>query len=112
MLPFKKAANITNITFDQEILFGTEIESFIEIPEVTPIPSHSIIYKTVTGIGATHSEIVSERSSIIVLPHISIIKSKHEYYKRKEINTLAIYGDVTYKDVLNHLLLDEDHAKE
>ncbi|MGY3215306.1 DEAD/DEAH box helicase family protein [Mucilaginibacter sp. HD30] len=104
--------DITNVTFDQVITYSKDVTYFKEIPEVTPIPTNSIVYKTVTGIGATHSEIVAERHSIIVLPHISIITSKHDYYKNeKGVKTLAIYGEVKVNVVREFLHNDDVHTK-
>ena len=37
------------------------------------IPTNSILDKTLTGLGATHSEIHSKRNSIIIEPKISQI---------------------------------------
>ncbi|MEZ2339405.1 DEAD/DEAH box helicase family protein [Mucilaginibacter sp. RCC_168] len=91
-----------NITFDKEIVFPIEITRFTEIPEVNPIPSNTIIYKTVCGLGATHSEIVSKRDSIIILPHLSIVKSKHNDPKYKD-STFAVHGEVTVEQVYNYL---------
>jgi hypothetical protein len=91
MLSTNTIFDITNVTFDQEIYYGKEVKHFTDIPNIFPIPTGSIIYKTVTGIGATHSEIVAPRHSIIVLPHVSIVTSKHQSYKDKGIETFAIH---------------------
>ena len=102
--------NITNIKYDKSYSFSKGQEHFTDIPEVNPIPTNSIIYKTITGIGATHSEIVAKRNSIIIFPHISIVTSKHEAYKN-EHNTLAIYGDVKYPEIYEYLTSDSEYAK-
>jgi hypothetical protein len=111
MIKFTHAPDITNIVFDKEIYYSEDVQFFIDIPEVTPIPSNAIICKTVTGIGATHSEIVAKRHSIIVLPHISIVTSKHKAYKEKGIETFAIHGDVDLKAVYEYLTNDSEYAK-
>jgi hypothetical protein len=111
MLSTNTTFDITNVIFDQEIYYGEEVEYFTDIPDVTPIRTDSIIYKTVTGIGATHSEIVAPRHSIIVLPHISIVTSKHKYYRSEGINTIAVYGDIKKDDIFNYLATCTGHAK-
>lgn len=111
MLTLTHIPDITNITFDREIYYSKDVNFFTDIAEITPIPTDYIIYKTVTGIGATHSEIVAKRHSIIVLPHISIVTSKHEHYKEKNIETFAIYGDVDVRAVYDYLTNDSDYAK-
>ncbi|WP_026896789.1 hypothetical protein [Daejeonella oryzae] len=86
---------------------------FNEIPGFEEIPTNTIIYKTKTGIGATFSEILSKRNSIIMLPHLSIIKNKQSKWGKK-YNTFAVYGDgqeTKYKDIVNYLLSDVKHKK-
>ena len=51
-----------------------------------------ILYKTLTGIGCTQAEIRADRNSIIMLPHVSIVKNKHRKHQFDQ-NTFAIYGD-------------------
>ena len=112
MKTYNKLMNITNVKFDEVITYSDDIEHFTEIKEAHPIRNNVILYKSVTGIGATHSEIVAQRDSIIVLPHISIITSKSEYYlKEKNIKTLAIHGNVTIKDVYDYFFNLEGYAK-
>ncbi len=55
------------------------------------IPSKVILSKTLTGIGATYSEIHSKRNSIIIEPNIPVIAGKCSLNK----NILPIYGNVT-----------------
>jgi len=112
MQTINKKTNITNIVFAHEIKFPEDVEHFTEIEGVYPIPAQSIIYKTVTGIGATHSEIVAPRNSIIVLPHISIVTSKHEYYKEKlKVNTFAVYGEISQHQIFEYLRTCQGHVK-
>lgn len=106
--------NITNVNYDKIIKFSCELQYFTEISEVNPIPNSTIIYKTVTGLGATHAEVAALRSSIIVLPHIAIVKSKHENYKTAfdgKYKTMAIYGKVSWREVADYLMSDVEHAK-
>jgi hypothetical protein len=103
--------NITNIKFDQIIYFSEDIEYFTEIEGINPIPTNTIVHKTITGIGATHSEIISDRHSIIVLPHISIVTSKNEHYKENNIETLAIHGEIKDDAIYRYLFEGPDNAK-
>jgi hypothetical protein len=94
---------INKIEYDLQIPFDRNTTKyFTDIPAIYPIPSHTIIYKTITGIGATYGEIKSDRHSIIVLPHISIVKSKHEHHKDSD-DTFAVYHEVTAKQVHEYL---------
>ncbi|WP_295767274.1 DEAD/DEAH box helicase [uncultured Mucilaginibacter sp.] len=98
-----KTPDITNVIFDQEIFYGEDVKYFTDILEMTPIPSKSIIYKTVTGIGATYSELVSKRHSIIVLPHISIITNKIKDCQENQIQALGVHGGISKDDIFNYL---------
>lgn len=40
------------------------------------IPTNTILDKTLTGLGATHSEIHSKRNSIIIEPNVTVILGK------------------------------------
>jgi hypothetical protein len=42
------------------------------------IPTNTIIYKTLTGIGATTLEMESARNSIIMEPNVPVIKGKKQ----------------------------------
>lgn len=108
--PFKTASNITNVQFDQVIEFNSDVEYFTNIDEVSPIPSNTIIYKTITGLGATHSEIVTERHSIIVLPYVAIIMNKQNEEKYKDV-IFAIHADVSVFEVAEYLMGGNEYAK-
>lgn len=95
--------DITNVAFDQIVYYSEKVEYFNQIPEVNPIPANSVIYKTVTGIGTTYTEIVEPRNSIIVLPNIAIIKNKAEQDYPEDIKVFAIYGKVTQDDIMEYL---------
>ncbi|MFD0751265.1 hypothetical protein ACFQZS_14030 [Mucilaginibacter calamicampi] len=95
---------ITNIEYDRQIPFDSKTTKyFTDIVSVYPIPAYTILYKTITGIGATFGEIKANRHSIIVLPHISIVKSKQEQHKLKD-DTFAVYHKVSIKQVLEYLV--------
>lgn len=93
------------VPFDEYIQDGSKLRptKFTDLPAIiNPIPTDTIIYKTVTGLGATYSEIVADRNSIIVLPNISIIKNKQLDHQERH-NTFAIWNEISKEKVLNHL---------
>lgn len=59
------------------------------------IPSNVILYKTLTGIGATYSEIKAQRHSIIIEPNVPVIIGKCNSDKHKNDNLLGVYEGVT-----------------
>ena len=95
--------NIQNVNFDVKVPFSKETFDNKtlnqDLSEVFPLRTNTILYKSKTGLGATYNEIEAPRHSIIVLPHISIIKSKHEYHKDIH-DTFPVHGEVTPKQIL------------
>ncbi|UKJ07790.1 hypothetical protein [Solitalea lacus] len=69
------------------------------------LPSNRIIYKTLTAIGATTSELESERHSIIIEPNLPVIKCK-------ETNEILGVSEGIYKDdIIDYLTNDVVHKK-
>lgn len=84
-----------------------------QVPGLEQIPSNCILYKTRTGIGATFSEVISKRHSIIMLPNVSIIKNKHGKYQSLH-ETFAVYGDsdqTKLDDIMWYMLSDIPYKK-
>jgi hypothetical protein len=72
--------------------------------EVLPvIPSNIILNKTITGIGATYTEIKAKRNSIIVEPNRPVIKGKCAQVKHKDDNLIGVYQGVNRKDIVKYL---------
>jgi len=68
---------------------------FTDVPELHPIKNNTIVDKTITGFGATYSEISYKlRNSIIVMPNIAIVEAKSIKHQ-EEFNTIGVWGDVT-----------------
>ena len=63
------------------------------------IPVNSVIYKKITGIGATTLEIESNRNSIIIEPNTPVIVCKTE----KHSNLLGVLEGVTTEHIINYL---------
>lgn len=101
---------IDDVRYDMEIPFSPDTKYFTEIPAVNPLPSNTIIYKSLTGIGASVCEILAARNSIIVLPHISIVKNKHEQHKNTD-NTFAVHGNISVEQILDYLTKDMETKK-
>jgi len=98
---------LEKIPFDLPINFPTDCKLSDNV-ELRKITTNWILYKTLPGIGATHSEIIAKRNSIIMLPHVSIIKNKQMKHNKKH-NTFAIHGDdreTKSKDIDAYLLRD------
>lgn len=71
------------------------------------IPSNCILNKTLTGLGATHSEIHSKRSSIIIEPNIPVILGKLDENENME----AVYAKCTPYNLKKYLQMDIQYKK-
>ena len=71
------------------------------------IPSNCILNKTLTGLGATHSEIHSKRSSIIIEPNIPVILGKLD----DNDNLEAVYAKCTPYNLKKYLQMDIPYKK-
>jgi len=72
------------------------------------IPSNTIIFKNITGIGATSLELEYERHSIIIEPNVPVIQGK----KKKHKDILAVYRGVTSKHIESYLKNDKVQYKK
>ncbi len=63
------------------------------------IPTNVILDKTLTGIGATHGELLAKRNSIIIEPNVPVILCKTE----NETDYLAVYGKTSVSQIKNYL---------
>lgn len=63
------------------------------------IPSSVILDKTLTGIGATFTEIHTKRNSIIIEPNVPVIVGKCQ----KESNCLGVYSETTVSQIKKYL---------
>jgi len=68
------------------------------------IPQNTILNKTLTGLGATYSEIDAKRHSIIIEPNVPVIRGKMKQYK----DVFGVFEGIYADDVLNYL---ETHTK-
>ena len=71
------------------------------------IPSNCILNKTLTGLGATHSEIHSKRSSIIIEPNVPVILGKLDDNETLE----AVYAKCTPYNLKKYLQMDIQYKK-
>ena len=65
------------------------------LTEVLPeIPTNTILYKKLTGLGATYGEITAKRNSIIIEPNVPVIIGKCNDPKHKDDNLFGVYEGV------------------
>lgn len=74
------------------------------LTEVLPmIPTNTILYKTLTGLGATYGELKADRNSIIIEPNVPVFVGKCNDPKHKEDNLFGVYEGVYTEDVIKYL---------
>lgn len=71
------------------------------------IPTNTILDKTLTGLGATHSEIHSKRNSIIIEPNVPVILGKLNDNEHLE----AVYEKCEPYNIKKYLQMDIPHKK-
>lgn len=71
------------------------------------IPTNTILNKTLTGLGATHSEIHSKRNSIIIEPNVPVILGK----LNDNANLEAVYEKCTPYNIEKYLKMDIPYKK-
>lgn len=76
---------------------------------ISEIPSNTIIYKHLTGIGATTLMLESAMNAIIVVPNVPVIKDKCKKLnknKRKNLVVKGVYQAVTIQQITDYLNSD------
>lgn len=71
------------------------------------IPTNTILDKTLTGLGATHSEIHSKRNSIIIEPNVPVILGKLNGNEHLE----AVYEKCEPYNIKKYLQMDIPYKK-
>lgn len=74
------------------------------LTEVLPqIETNTILCKTLTGLGATYSEIKSKRHSVISVPNVPPIVGKCKDSKHKNDNLFGVKQGVTTEEIIDYL---------
>lgn len=74
------------------------------LTEVLPqIETNTILCKTLTGLGATYSEIKAKRHSVIIVPNVPPIIGKCKDPKHKNDNLFGVKQGVTTEEVIDYI---------
>ena len=94
----------------KEITINLDVNGKVQyLNEVLPqIPTNTILYKTLTGLGATYSELKAKRHSIILEPNIPVIVGKCTSPKHTSDNLFGVYEGVTVASIIQYLKNKED----
>ena len=74
------------------------------LSDIYSIEPNTILCKTLTGLGATYTEIKAKRNSIIVEPNVPPIIGKCNDKKHKKDNLFAVKKDVSISSVVDYLV--------
>lgn len=89
----------------QTIQIGKDKSGKIQyLTEVLPmIPANTILYKTLTGLGATYGELKADRNSIIIEPNVPVIVGKCNDPKHRGDNLFGVYEGIYTDDLVKYL---------
>jgi hypothetical protein len=74
------------------------------LTEVLPmIPTNTILYKKLTGLGATYGEIKAKRHSVIIEPNKPVIIGKCKDPKHKNDNLFGVCVNIYTDDVVEYI---------
>ena len=80
-----------------------KIPYLTELLEDKRIRTNTILYKKLTGLGATHSEIKAARHSIIIEPNRPVIIGKCKDPEHKNDNLFGVYQGVFTDDIIDYI---------
>lgn len=87
-------------------------QRLIDVLPLHMIPSNTIVSKTITGCGATYSELKAQRNSIIIEPNVPVIKGKCNDPKHKQDNLLGVYEKIQDDDIVDYLIKSRKQQKK
>ncbi len=87
-------------TIQLSVTKGEWLADALKLNGYNGIPTNCILHKTITGLGATHSELKAERNSIIIEPNVPVILGKTKDHPE----WLAVYKDCKDATIKAYLL--------
>lgn len=92
---------------DKDVIYLTNKGDYLDA-SISELPINAVIYKKITGIGATTLEINSKRSSIIIEPNTPVIEGKVTQHK----DLFGVYEGIKTSDIIDYLLNDNIKYKK
>ena len=80
------------------------------LPNAT-IPTNTILYKKLTGLGATYGELKANRNSVIIEPNKPVIAGKCKDPKHKDDNLLGVHDGIFTDDIVLYMLRSKKLGK-
>lgn len=82
------------------------------LTEVLPtIPSNTILYKKLTGLGATYGEIKANRNSVIIEPNKPVIIGKCNDPKHRDDNLFGVHDNIYVDNIVRYITRSQKQGK-
>ena len=82
------------------------------LTEVLPtIPSNTILYKKLTGLGATYGEIKANRNSVIIEPNKPVIIGKCKDPKHSNDNLFGVHDNIQVENIMRYIMSSQKRGK-
>ena len=82
------------------------------LTEVLPtIPSNTILYKKLTGLGATYGEIKANRNSVIIEPNKPVIIGKCNDPKHSDDNLFGVHDNIYVDNIVRYITRSQKQGK-
>lgn len=75
------------------------------------IPTNTILYKKLTGLGATYGEIKANRNSVIIEPNKPVIIGKCNDPKHRDDNLFGVHDNIYAEDILRYMIRSQKQGK-
>lgn len=82
------------------------------LTEVLPtIPTNTILYKKLTGLGATYGEIKANRNSVIIEPNKPVIIGKCNDPKHSDDNLFGVHDNIYVDNIIRYITRSQKQSK-
>lgn len=82
------------------------------LTEVLPtIPTNTILYKKLTGLGATYGEIKANRNSVIIEPNKPVIIGKCNDPKHSDDNLFCVHDNIYVDNIIRYITRSQKQSK-
>ena len=82
------------------------------LTEVLPIiPTNTILYKKLTGLGATYGEIKANRNSVIIEPNKPVIIGKCKDPKHSNDNLFGVHDNIQVENIMRYIMSSQKRGK-
>ena len=78
---------------------------------LSTIPSNTILYKKLTGLGATHGEIKANRNSVIIEPNKPVIIGKCNDPKHSDDNLFGVHDNIYVDNIIRYITRSQKQSK-